>query len=298
MENILNITLPLQAFCQETNLNESFENNGILTPILIAEIQNSKFIIDGIKRYSWAVLNHKKINQVTISADSLEEALYKRYALNEQPKSFIDKINTIHFIIKNQLNLKQISSKISLPYRKQNIKWITNISNIHPIIINAIGNNCLKEKSMGIWSLFHPEDLKTTVLWMNHFIFNQNQDKKFFELLWHIHIVNQISIPDILHSMEIPNLSPPKKTEFTLNYLRTKAYPILSDKEEQIRQLVNELNRDSSSTFSWIDMGEENEYKCGFIFQNIEEYQNKIHLLSQPELLNKIKKLTEVIQLK
>ena len=268
-------------------LKRTFQNSGILYPILYTQVGNFYFIIDGIKRLKFALKSKIDIEFKKIESNNIKEFIMLRKQISEY--NLLEKIE----ILKNFENSEEYSDIFKLLGFKKNsnIKiFLENFYQLPETVLYAMANNKIKSKNIDIWGVFEINEIEQILSLIEGLTFNVNQEKRFLEYLLYIkvnfHDLEQIfyRIKEIVLSQQTST----QKISRILEYLDSLCYPDYRKIIERFNSLKKELQLPEGMSLTYLDNGEDSQFKFEFSFTNIEEFNNSI------EILNNIKKTSKM----
>jgi len=268
-------------------LKRTFQNSGILYPILYTQVGNFYFIIDGIKRLKFALKSKIDIEFKKIESNNIKDFIMLRKQISEY--NLLEKIE----ILKNFENSEKYSDIFKLLGFKKNsnIKiFLENFYQLPETVLYAMANNKIKSKNIDIWGVFEINEIEQILSLIEGLTFNVNQEKRFLEYLLYIkvnfHDLEQIfyRIKEIVLSQQTST----QKISRILEYLDSLCYPDYRKIIERFNSLKKELQLPEGMSLTYLDNGEDSQFKFEFSFTNIEEFNNSI------EILNNIKKTSKM----
>ncbi len=268
-------------------LKRTFQNSGILYPILYTQVGNFYFIIDGIKRLKFALKSKIDIEFKKIESNNIKDFIMLRKQISEY--NLLEKIE----ILKNFENSEEYSDIFKLLGFKKNsnIKiFLENFYQLPETVLYAMANNKIKSKNIDIWGVFEINEIEQILSLIEGLTFNVNQEKRFLEYLLYIkvnfHDLEQIfyRIKEIVLSQQTST----QKISRILEYLDSLCYPDYRKIIERFNSLKKELQLPEGMSLTYLDNGEDSQFKFEFSFTNIEEFNNSI------EILNNIKKTSKM----
>jgi len=297
------ITFSLRS---DTLIN-SIKEIGIITPIILRDMQNRYQIISGFKRvFACRELDIKSIKAIVHSKNDLKdkEAFYLNFYENLTLRSFniVEKAMILNNLFERiKIDTKEYKKKflplLGLDFNKKQLKDFFGLLDLDEKIKTYIVEENISLKNILQWMRFTKKEQKDIYRFILPLRLSSNKLREVLLFLEEICQRDKISVKDIIDCIEIQdvlnnmNITVSQRSSKIRDLLKRKRFPQLTSMEKSFADIIKDLKLPKGIIFRSPEYFEEKEFSIEFKIKNKEELKRVSRALLNMSEKEKISEL-------